>query len=428
MGRVRRRSCVALSLFALFILGTLVGLRTLKGSEADGLPGPLMPGPGPAAGRDTPLRAVLMEPPALSRGSAATNRDLHIFYYSWYGNPPHDGSFLHWDHPLVPHWDPKVAAGYPRGRHSPPDDIGSSFYPQLGAYSSRDPQLIEGHMKQLQAAAVGVLVLSWYPSGLEDDYSDPVDDLVPAILDAAERYSLKVAFHILPYTGRNERSLYENVKYIVDKYGDHSAFYNYRTSTGRLLPMFYIYDSYLTLPAAWANLLTPSGSSSIRNTQYDGIFIGLLVEEKHKQDILESGFDGLYTYFASNGFSFGSSHQNWKTIKTFCDSNNLMFIPSVGPGYIDTRIRPWNNHNTRNRVSGKYYETALHAALTVRPEIISITSFNEWHEGTQIEKAMPKKIAQYTYLDYQPHEPNLYLELTQKWAEHFSKEKEQWLM
>ncbi|XP_051892381.1 glycoprotein endo-alpha-1,2-mannosidase-like protein [Pristis pectinata] len=439
MGRFRRKTCIALSLFTLFIFGTLVGLKTLKPSDGFGDPGPrlrLMPLPETLdTRRPTSVKAILMLPPTVTKASAthldpypAANYDLHIFYYGWYGNPQFDGRFVHWDHPLVPHWDPKVAAGYPKGRHSPPEDIGSSFYPELGPYSSRDPQLIQEHMKQLRAAAVGVLVLSWYPSGLEDDYSEPVDDLVPAILDAAERYSLKVAFHILPYTGRNERSLYENIKYIVDKYGSHSAFYNYRTSTGRLLPMFYIYDSYLTLPAAWANLLTPSGSSSIRNTQYDGIFIGLLVEEKHKQDILESGFDGLYTYFASNGFSFGSSHQNWKTIKTFCDSNNLMFIPSVGPGYIDTRIRPWNNHNTRNRVSGKYYETALHAALTVRPEIISITSFNEWHEGTQIEKAVPKKTAQYTYLDYQPHEPNLYLELTQKWAEHFCKEKEQWLM
>ena len=159
---------------------------------------------------------------------------------------------------------------------------------------------------------------------------------------------------------------------------------------GKSLPLFYIYDSYLTSPEAWAHLLTPNGPHSIRNTPYDGVFIALLVEEGHTHDILAAGFDGMYTYFASNGFSFGSSHQNWKAVKNFCDANNLMFIPSVGPGYIDTSIRPWNNHNTRNRVNGKYYETALQAALTVRPEIVSITSFNEWHEGTQIEKAIPK--------------------------------------
>lgn len=192
--------------------------------------------------------------------------------------------------------------------------------------------------------------------------------------------------------------------------------------------MFYIYDSYITSPDKWANLFSASGSLSIRNTPYDGLFIALLVEEKHKFDIKSSGFDGIYTYFATNGFTYGSSHQHWPSLKEFCDSNNLIFIPSVGPGYIDTSIRPWNNHNTRNRVNGKYYETALQAALTVRPEIVSITSFNEWHEGTQIEKAVPKKTANRLYLDYLPHQSDLYLVLTRKWAEHFNKEKEQWLM
>lgn len=136
----------------------------------------------------------------------------------------------------------------------------------------------------------------------------------------------------------------------------------------------------------------------------------------------------MYTYFASNGFSFGSSHQNWKAIKAFCDANNLLFIPSVGPGYVDTAVRPWNNHNTRNRVNGRYYETSLQAALSVRPEIVTITSFNQWHEGTQIEKATPKKTVTRLYLDYQPNQPDHYLELTHQWAENFNKEKDKWLM
>ncbi|XP_043939541.1 glycoprotein endo-alpha-1,2-mannosidase-like protein [Protopterus annectens] len=443
MARFRKKACVALFLFTLFIFGTMMGLRTLKPSDgfSDLAPGlEMVPFLERMDRRSVSQEAgMLPQPRAVaapgttraSHPSAADSPmyyDLHIFYYMWYGNPRFDGKYLHWDHVMVPHWDPKIAAGYPKGRHNPPEDIGSSFYPELGAYSSRDPDVIEEHMKQLQAAGVGVLVLSWYPPGMADDNGEPHEDLVPAILDAAHRHNIKAAFHIQPYKGRNDRTVYDNIKYIINKYGSHGAFFKYKTSTGRTLPMFYIYDSYLTPADSWANLLTISGSNSIRNTPYDGIFIALIVEERHKHDILSGGFDGMYTYFASNGFSFGSSHQNWKVIKTFCDTNNLMFIPSVGPGYIDTSIRPWNNHNTRNRVNGKYYETALQAALMVRPEIVSITSFNEWHEGTQIERAVPKKTLTRLYLDYMPHQPNLYLDLTRKWAEQFSKEKEQWLM
>ncbi len=105
----------------------------------------------------------------------------------------------------------------------------------------------------------------------------------------------------------------------------------------------------------------------------------------------------------------------------------MVFVPSVGPGYIDTSIRPWNSQNTRNRINGKYYETSFNAAVDARPQIISITSFNEWHEGTQIEKAIPKTWGKTVYVDYLPHKPAIYLEITQKWARKFSEEQKKWL-
>ena len=98
--------------------------------------------------KDAELEATL-------RKFSPPNYNLHVFYYTWYGSPQFDGKYIHWDHPLLPHWDSKVAQGYPQGRHSPPDDIGASFYPALGAYSSKDPSVIEAHMQQLRTAAIG---------------------------------------------------------------------------------------------------------------------------------------------------------------------------------------------------------------------------------------------------------------------------------
>uniref|UniRef100_A0A8D0C8B8 Glycoprotein endo-alpha-1,2-mannosidase n=1 Tax=Salvator merianae TaxID=96440 RepID=A0A8D0C8B8_SALMN len=454
MARFRRRTCIFLVLFILFVCSIMMALKTLRPERA-GFGDPFGLGLLPDFQQQStnlknkfslqggskedstynekvhPLTKIIkvstISSGQLEEDMPSPNYNLHVFYYSWFGAPQFDGKYIHWNHPLLTHWDPKIAGSYPKGRHSPPEDIGSNFYPELGPYSSKDPSVIEAHMKQIRSAAIGVLALSWYPPGMADENGEPTDALVPMILDIAHKYKLKVTFHIEPYKDRDDRSMYSNVKYIIDKYGEHPAFYRHKVSTGRTFPLFYIYDSYITIPEIWANLLTVSGSQSIRNTPYDSLFIALLVEEKHKHDIHRSGFDGIYTYFATNGFSYGSSHHNWPSLKAFCDTKNLLFIPSVGPGYIDTSIRPWNSHNTRNRINGKYYETALSAAMLVRPEIISITSFNEWHEGTQIEKAVPKRTGKTTYLDYQPHKPNIYLELTQKWSEKYSKEKELWL-
>lgn len=347
------------------------------------------------------------------------NYNVHIFYYGWYGNPEVDGKYLHWNHSFLPHWRPEIAKRYRKGTHVPPDDIGANFYPSLGAYSSRDIKVIHNHMKQLCYAGIGVLAVSWYPPGKADEQGEPSDSLVPTLLDVALMYDLRVTLHIEPYEGRNDVTLEQDAKYIIDKYGKHKGFYKHKHRDGRLLPLLYVYDSYHTPAKEWAKLLQPNGPHTIRKTKYDCVFIALVVEPRHKDAISIGGFDGLYTYFATDGFSYGSSWRVWPKLASFARQTNTTFIPSVGPGYIDTNIRPWNSENTRLRERGAYYRKSWNNALSVKPEIISITSFNEWHEGTQIEKAVPKKVPGIIYKDYTPFEPKYYLKLTRKHIEKF---------
>lgn len=148
-----------------------MGLRTLKPSDgfSDLAPGlNLLPMIGGKMDRRSMSRGAVTSPgearpPSSNTKAALSNTspegavfyDIHIFYYTWYGNPPMDGKYIHWDHILVPHWDPKIASSYPRGRHMPPEDIGSSFYPELNPYSSRDPDVLESHMEQIGASAAG---------------------------------------------------------------------------------------------------------------------------------------------------------------------------------------------------------------------------------------------------------------------------------
>lgn len=348
------------------------------------------------------------------------NYNIHIFYYAWYGNPEHDGGYVHWNHQYLPHWNPDIAKQYQKGYHSPPDDIGSNFYPALGPYSSKDPNVIDEHMRQIRTAGVGVIVLSWYPPGKADNEGIPSDGVVPSLLNAAAKYRLKVTLHIEPYKGRDDQTVHNDVKYIIDTYGEHKAFYKYQTSDGRTLPMLYIYDSYHTPAEAWAKLMTSGGSHSVRNTPYDCIFIALMVEMNHRKYIDTGGFDGFYTYFATDKFTYGSTWRFWPQLKSVAEQTNSLFIPSVGPGYIDTAVRPWNSANMRLRDSGNYYRNSWKAALQTSPPIISITSFNEWHEGTQIEKAIPKSSGGLLYKDYSPNSANFYLKLTKEFVEKFA--------
>ena len=349
------------------------------------------------------------------------NYCIHAFYYMWYGNEVVDGQYMHWNHQYLPHWKPEITNKYPKGRHKPPDDIGASFYPEMGPYSSRDPLTMEKHMYQLRQAGVGVVSVSWYPRGIADDEGGPPDELIPQLLNTALRYSVKVTLHIEPYKNRTPLTVKNDLEYLHKQYAGHPAYYKLsRQSNKDPLPLVYVYDSYLSPAKDWGQVLTAEGADSIRGGELDAIVIGLLVEERHKQAIVQAGFDGFYTYFASDRFSYGSTVKNWRGLAKFAHEKGLIFIPSFGPGYNDERVRPWNKSNSKPRQNGGYYRKMFEAAVSHaylpehRSKVVSLTSFNEWHEGTQIEPAVPKVTGRFTYLDYRPHEPSYYLELTRE--------------
>ena len=107
---------------------------------------------------------------------------------------------------------------------------------------------------------------------------------------------MKVAFHLEPYPSRTAKSVREDLMYLYTKYGHHSSLFR---SQDRFL--FYVYDSYHIQYYDWQEILTSDGAYSVRNTSYDGLFIGLWLNRNDGQALVKSGFDGAYSYFASAG-------------------------------------------------------------------------------------------------------------------------------
>lgn len=341
------------------------------------------------------------------RPKQSPNNRIHAFYYPWYGNPQSDGAYSHWNHPVA------VREGPPR-QFPGGDDIGANFYPALGCYSANDPATVDEHMQQLLRARVGVISVSWWGT---DSFTDRA---LPVLFRAAERRGLKINFHIEPNLGpggRNARKVREAIVQLLDAYGDSPALFRDAQHGNR--PVFYIYDSYLTNADEWATILAPDGTHTLRNTKYDSLVIGLWVKQDEERFFLDGHFDGLYTYFATDGFTYGSTWEHWDALAAWARAHDKLFIPCVAPGYIDTRIRPWNSRNTRARENGAYYDRSFKAAIDVAPDFIGITSFNEWHEGTQIEPAVPRTVGDYRYEDYSPREPTWFLDRTAHWVRQF---------
>lgn len=314
---------------------------------------------------------------------SAVSPKVVAFYYPWYHSMAIDGN---WDH-----WEDSI--------HTVPDNISAAFYPQLGTYSANDPVAVHQHMKWLRDAGVGVISTSWWGIGSDSDES------VAQLLDIGNMYGIKVAFHIEPFGGRTAYTAKDAVIYCIDTYGTHPAVFRDSGLGNRMV--FFFFASNEIPDAQWA-----VNWDSIRGTAHDAIVIGDCFDHNR---ILAGHWDGFYNYFP------GQEYTNWNSHASWAQSNNKFMAPPVGVGWNTSAIGGYGPP-TIERNRGEYCDTTWNAACNAAKNYssvryIGITSFNEWHEGTQIEPAVPTSFPEgRTYLDYLPDGPTMFIDKTASWA------------
>jgi glycoprotein endo-alpha-1,2-mannosidase len=324
---------------------------------------------------------------------------LAVFYYPWYGNPTTDRMWEHWQGDQ---------------EFQPPLDISSDYYPVLGAYSCYDPNTVAQHFAWLREAGVGVIISSWWGQGTFEDRA------VPVLLDAAEQYGIRVAFHIEPYDGRTADRLLSDIEYIYRHYGDHPAFFR-TTASSRWSPDDRPKGLFFVWAIDYPDFSVPPVEASYWQETVDAIHAlpdgGLIIANTTDTAWVDGGhFDGLYNYATLHldqgedfAWALGLPPDAW-------------YVPSVLPGFSARRIEyPADAYTPR--ADGATFNEQWEAALGVgvEPAMMTITSFNEWHEGTQIEPAQAGATngLGHTYNDYEPLPPEGYLDLAREWGERF---------
>ena len=160
--------------------------------------------------------------------------------------------------------------------------------------------MTRSQLRELLAAGVGVVVLSWSgrPNvpGTHDTQGISTDSLIVKVMDIAQEEGMEVALHLEPYHGRNALSVSDDFAYIIEKFGAHPALH--RTAAGRgqgderQLPVLYVYDSYRIPVREWQQVLQPMRTKSVRNTQRDVFAIGLWLEAHDGVHIFKSTLTG----------------------------------------------------------------------------------------------------------------------------------------
>jgi glycoprotein endo-alpha-1,2-mannosidase len=282
--------------------------------------------------------ALVVATPVCASGAGPVTPSSLVtaFYYPWFGTAAQDGTYAHWA----------------QDGSDPPDDIPSAFYPALGAYSSDNPKVLDDQMSEIRRAGIGQIAVSWWGRG------SPEDVRLPAVAQAARLQKIGLAIHIEPYTGRNVASVEADVDYLQQTYG---------------IDTFYIYQPFASSPpATWApanDLWRTEGITVFAQTWLPG-------------QAVAGHFPGIYTYdiVTWNGSKF-------MRICAEAHRVGLLCAPSVGPGF--DAIRAESDPVIKPRLAGRTYDSMWHAAIAAGADQITITSFNEWQEGTQIEPAAP---------------------------------------
>jgi hypothetical protein len=172
------------------------------------------------------------------------------------------------------------------------------------------------------------------------------------VIRSARRVGLDVAVQLEPYGGRTADTVIADLAYLRGL-GIHDV-YVYRT---------------MDLPASeWKRVTQQSNG------------MRLFAQTNRVGFAATAGFAGFYTYdiLLYDGTKFDR-------LCAQAHRRGLLCAPSVGPGYEawqatrDMRAKP--------RRDGATYDSMWGAAVRAHADLVTITSYNEWSEGTQIEPA-----------------------------------------
>ena len=296
-----------------------------------------------------------------------------------------------WSHAILPRPRGTTAKGwFPHGEQwSPPADLCSKYYPALGPYRT-DPKIIRQHLQMIRNSGINNIVVPFFLSSDEVQRLHPqtgfllhgergVDTMIPMLLNIAAEAGIQVSFLLPDWHGRGSvDSIAARIRYLVEAYGRHSAFY----------PLILVENPKLDSPQAvlaWIDLIE-SFEGADAPIQLIATFQGQITLSSLQQ----SGIHGVVV---------DVSEPAKAEIFERAQKANLKTMVRISPGRDATKIKPWASDQVMDRRGGQTYRDAWDAALSTAAQVVLIDSFNDWCAGTQIEPAAGKHTNEFKMSD-----------------------------
>lgn len=298
------------------------------------------------------------------------------FYYAWYWTKEYSSCWSMWNYGNK-HEPDKIVEGR--------RDISCPHYPIEGPYDSNDPILIQRHFNIANEAGIDAFIVSWWSR------NNILNKPFKALLDYAAKNNTKISiyYETVPSVPFKYKITALDLIDFINEYTYHPGFLKIEGQ-----PVIFFFRRVIRQHSIeqWVEII----KLLKRECKV------LLIADARDEELIKL-FDGAHVYSTLDAYLWRVNvFKYMQKFISLCKKNNKISCFSVMPGFDDKlagnkfslKRRIWQAviHRKKElvieREGGKTYCHHWEWALDSNSDWITICSFNEWIEGTEIEPSI----------------------------------------